>query len=199
MVPTHTTRNRTKRYRYYVCLNAQKRGWHTCPSKSIPAQEIERFVLEQVRCIGRDPTLVAETLEAARAEAQHRTEELTRERRGLERELGRNHAELRNLADGPTASGAVTGRMADLQDRIRLAEQRATAVEEELVALGRNEVDAEDAARALSVFDPVWDSLCVREQIRVIQLLVERVDYDGDRGTVSVTFHPAGIDALGRE
>ena len=43
MVPTHTTRG-TKRYRYYVCSNAQKRGWKTCPTKSIPAPEIERFV-----------------------------------------------------------------------------------------------------------------------------------------------------------
>jgi hypothetical protein len=39
----------SKKYRYYVCLSAQKRGWDTCPSKSIPAAEIERFVVEQVR------------------------------------------------------------------------------------------------------------------------------------------------------
>jgi hypothetical protein len=32
------------RYRYYVCSRAQKQGWETCPSKSIPAEEIERFV-----------------------------------------------------------------------------------------------------------------------------------------------------------
>jgi Recombinase zinc beta ribbon domain len=37
------------RYRYYVCLTAQKRGWHACPSKSVPARTIERFVLERLR------------------------------------------------------------------------------------------------------------------------------------------------------
>ena len=37
MVHTHTLKNGNRRYRYYVCLNAQKRGWHACPSKSIPA------------------------------------------------------------------------------------------------------------------------------------------------------------------
>ena len=54
MVPTHATKTTSsggnKRYRYYVCLNAQKRGWQSCPTKSIPAPEIERFVVDQVRC-----------------------------------------------------------------------------------------------------------------------------------------------------
>jgi len=30
-------------------------------------------------------------------------------------------------------------------------------------------------------------------------LLVQRVDYDGEKGTVSITFHPAGIRTLSRE
>ena len=44
-----------KRYRYYVCLAAQKKGWDTCPSKSVPSGEIERFVVEQIKAVGRDP------------------------------------------------------------------------------------------------------------------------------------------------
>ena len=38
-----------------------------------------------------------------------------------------------------------------------------------------------------------------RGQIRVVELLVERVDYDGARGKVSVTFHPSGIKTLAAE
>ena len=33
----------------------------------------------------------------------------------------------------------------------------------------------------------------------MLRLLIQRVDYDGDKGTVSVTFHPAGIKTLSRE
>lgn len=48
MVHTHTTKNGNKRYRYYICQNAQSRGWQSCPSPSVPAREIEQFVVEQV-------------------------------------------------------------------------------------------------------------------------------------------------------
>jgi site-specific DNA recombinase len=66
MTPLHTTRNGSKRYRYYVCCSAQKRGWDTCPSKSIPAAQIEEFVVGQIKCIGQDRAL----LEAVLAEAR---------------------------------------------------------------------------------------------------------------------------------
>src|SRR6516225_6350848 len=47
MTPAHVTRG-NKHYRYYTCSAAQKRGWHTCPSKSVPAQALERYVLAQI-------------------------------------------------------------------------------------------------------------------------------------------------------
>ena len=199
MVPTHTVKNKTRRYRYYVCSNAQKRGWHNCPSKSIPAQEIEKFVVDQVRCIGKDATLVLETLEETRAQAQVRIKDLQTERRGLKRDLSRHNTELRKLAGRLATNGSATDRVADLQDRVRSAEQRSTQVREELMGLERDLLDEKEVARALAAFDPVWESLAPREQVRVIRLLVQRVDYDGDQGTVSVTFHPAGIKMLSRE
>ncbi|MEI8374721.1 MAG: hypothetical protein WCJ35_17990 [Planctomycetota bacterium] len=89
--------------------------------------------------------------------------------------------------------------MADLQERIRITERRATEVREQVIALSHKLVDEREVAKAMSVFDPVWGSLAPREQARVIQLLVERVDYDGASGKVSITFHPSGIRTLADE
>jgi site-specific DNA recombinase len=47
MTPAHVTSG-NKRYRYYTCSAAQKKGWHTCPSKSVSAVALERFVLAQI-------------------------------------------------------------------------------------------------------------------------------------------------------
>ncbi len=38
-----------RKYPYYVCRSAQKNGWATCPSKSLPAQKIEASVLGRLR------------------------------------------------------------------------------------------------------------------------------------------------------
>jgi site-specific DNA recombinase len=48
MSPTYAQKN-GRRYRYYVCQSACKRGRQVCPSKSLPAAVIEDWVIEQVR------------------------------------------------------------------------------------------------------------------------------------------------------
>ncbi|RLC37127.1 recombinase family protein, partial [candidate division Kazan bacterium] len=63
----------------------------------------------------------------------------------------------------------------------------------------RESVDERELTAALADFDPVWESLSPRERTRLIHLLVERVGYDGDKGTLSITFRPAGIKTLARE
>jgi site-specific DNA recombinase len=37
------------KYPYYVCLNAQRKGWAACPGKSLPAGAIEESVLGRIR------------------------------------------------------------------------------------------------------------------------------------------------------
>jgi site-specific DNA recombinase len=202
MTPSHTTKNGTKRYRYYVCSGAQKRGWHTCPSKSIPAGEIEQFVVDQIKCIGRDRALLRETLAQARAQDEARVGELEAEQRTLGKDLARWHGEVRQLS-GQIRPGEdnnpVIARLADLQERIGLVEDRGRKVRDQIHAIHHRLLDEAEATQALAVFDPVWEALAPREQARVIGLLVERVDYDGSKGKVRISFHPTGIKALANE
>jgi len=48
MVYSHSRKNE-RQYPYYVCLNAQRKGWAACPAKSLPARAIEESVLKQLR------------------------------------------------------------------------------------------------------------------------------------------------------
>jgi site-specific DNA recombinase len=38
-----------RKYPYYVCLNAQRKGWAACPGKSLSAGAIEESILERIR------------------------------------------------------------------------------------------------------------------------------------------------------
>jgi site-specific DNA recombinase len=48
MVYSYAKKNNRK-YPYYLCLNAQRRGWAMCPVKSLPARAIEESVLQRMR------------------------------------------------------------------------------------------------------------------------------------------------------
>jgi site-specific DNA recombinase len=159
MTPSHTTRNGTKRYRYYVCTKAQKRGWHNCPSKSIPARAIERFVVEQIKSVGKDPTFLNEIVAQVHTQTQSQLGELEAEQRGLERELGQWNTEIRRLIaqiHPDDCDSPAIARLADLQDRVRGAERRATEVREQIVTMNHSLIDQHDVAKAMSAFDPVW-------------------------------------------
>ena len=48
MVYSYSGKN-DRKYPYYVCLNAQRKGWAACAAKSLPARAIEESVLGQLR------------------------------------------------------------------------------------------------------------------------------------------------------
>jgi site-specific DNA recombinase len=184
-----------RQYRYYVCYKAQQHGWQACPSPSIPAGEIERFVVNEIKAVGRDPTVITETLAQARRQAEAQIELLTAERADLRIRLRNDHAELARLV----AESPGDPRLVEAHDRIRDAERRVTAIDEELVALDGTLVGEDEVATALADFDAVWDCLAPREQARVVELLIEQITYDGKDGNISITFRPTGIKILACE
>jgi site-specific DNA recombinase len=201
MVASHTTRGGNRRYRYYTCRNAQRRGWHVCPSKSVPAGEIERHVVEQIRCIGRDPALLRETLAKATEKAAEDQAVLQAELRVLHRDDELWNAEVHGVLDEVAKGGnpAALQRLAELQERIRCMEARTSEINDQLSALDAGRVTEDDITTALAAFDPVWNALSPREQARIVQLFVERVDYDGAASTITIRFHLCGIKALAAE
>jgi site-specific DNA recombinase len=107
MTPTFAAKKGGKRYRLYTCVNALKRGGQVCPSRYLPALEIEKLVIEQIQ------------------------------------ELARNR-QSSWVADDALA------RFLDLS---------------------------------------TWNSLAAAEKARLVQRLVQRVEYNGREGKVAITFH----------
>ena len=194
MSPSHSTK-KNKRYRYYTCLNATKRGWHHCSGQSLPAHDIETFVIDQIRCIGRDPEVIGETIRQARLQTTQRMDLLTEEQNRLEKEQAKYERSTQLVISSDHAT-KDTHKLAELQSRLQPIEQRLTTIRNELQTLERELIDENDVGRALAEFDTLWQSLKVAEQTRLIRLLIERVDYSGEEGTIAITFQPTGIRTL---
>ena len=73
MSPTHT-RKSGRLYRYYTSQTAMKRGGSDCPVRQVPAAEIERIVVDQVRMLLQAPEIVIQTWRAARKQRADVTE-----------------------------------------------------------------------------------------------------------------------------
>jgi site-specific DNA recombinase len=197
MSHTYTAKG-NKRYRYYVCGTAQQRGWSECPAPSIPAGEIERFVVDQIRSIGRDPAMVRETLQQVHQQVEASQRTLSAEQTLVQRQVRSDHDVLQAASTLADAVERVSV-LATVQERLRVAERRLSEIDSELTRLDQNMVSDAEVARSLAEFDQLWQTLAPREQARILELIIERVDYDGERGQVSLTFRPCGIRSLTQE
>jgi hypothetical protein len=65
MSPTHT-REKGRLYRYYISQSVMKRGTEACPVRQVPAAEIERIVIDQIRSLLQTPEIIVQTWRAAR-------------------------------------------------------------------------------------------------------------------------------------
>ncbi len=59
IIPTRTTK-KNKTYEYYVSLKAVKHGYHLCELGSIPAGELDKFVISKIQGIMKHPKIIEE-------------------------------------------------------------------------------------------------------------------------------------------
>jgi site-specific DNA recombinase len=194
MSSTHS-RKGNRRYRYYLCHHAQSRGWRHCPRPSLPAEEMERFVVEQIRAIGQDDGLVQEVAAETRRLRDREERELASRGRLLRQELADYHRQAQALA-ARAGEPAATAALAAVHERITQLEHEAAETGTSLAALRDATLSEADIVQACRRFDPVWSTLSTPEQRRMLRLLVERVEYDAAQEAIAITFHPSGIRTL---
>jgi site-specific DNA recombinase len=192
MMHTYTMR-KSKRYRYYVCYNAQQRGWKNCESKSIPAQAIESAVLGSIRRIGTDPKLAEAVAAEAIDQVARRRLEVDQESEAQRRSLRQLNQQLaREAADTSVDAGARFERIATLQREVETVGRRLAELASERENLDRDQMSADDLRGTLAEFDAVWSTLNTKEQEQMIRLLVAKVGYDGRTGKVTLSLSNQG-------
>ena len=195
---------RGRRYRYYRCLNAQKHGHDACPTKSVPADRIEKLIVDEIRRIGASAELQQATFDQAVAQVKAHRRGLKREKKQLERELVTARADVERLVAAlartlDDAADAISAELDRTQGRVRTIEARLAEIADELETLKTQEVDRDDLARALEEFDPIWDVLLTPEKERIMRILIERIEISGKSGKLAIAWRLAGFGQLAAE
>ncbi len=191
MIHTYVER-KNKVYRYYVCIKAHQRGWAQCETRCVSAPALETAVVQQLRAIGSNPTIMHKVLR--QIEDHRRKDGLAAESERIEvdRQLAKTTEEMRGvILSGAAESKAI--RIAELEDRAGRLNVRLAEIQQQLTA---EPADPTDLESALHSFDPLWEQLSTWEQERFIHTLVEQIRYDGKTGTVTLGFRSTGIKNL---
>jgi site-specific DNA recombinase len=176
MSHSYSKKSDGKRYRYYVCNNASKTGWKNCPHPSLPAAEIEGFILDEIRAIGLDDSLIEEVV-------LHTEQSIRNEIKAQKQQLSLLRKEL---AQADEATMAIT------LESIANAEKRLTA-------LKKNNLCAQDVRDACRRFDPLWDVLSSEDQSRMLNTLLESVEFDSTTESININFAPGGVRKLSKQ
>ncbi|OAI54116.1 hypothetical protein AYO47_03440 [Planctomyces sp. SCGC AG-212-M04] len=181
---------KNRRYRYYVCTNAQKRGYRECPTPSVSAEVLESFVVDQIREIGSDPDLIAATFAEVQKQAEGRLESLKSEASRIEAQISGLYHRLAQAASRPDELAALN---AEVDERQRRLAQVRLGME----TTGRHDAQVCDVRRSLAEFDGVWGALTRREQGELLRHVLKAVEFDGKSEEVTLAFRfgrTAGVE-----
>jgi site-specific DNA recombinase len=181
-----------RRWTYVVCSTVQKRGASACPGSRVAAADLEAFVVERIRSMGRDPALVREVVAAAKRDLETRRPEVEAELARLETDRERLESERTNLvaavAQRGPAHAPLVAKLAETDQALAAASGRAAEARAELARIDAGQIDEADLRASLAEMDQVWAELFPAERARVLALLIERVTFDGRTKDVEIAF-----------
>lgn len=192
----HYAMKGNKCYRYYVCQNAHKHGYDKCVSPSLPAVELEEFVINEIKAIGKDNDLIEENIKLVQAHLQDEVDGLLEERKLVEAEVLRISRQVGELAPRAGYDPEASAEMELRQNQIVTRQKRIEKLNERMISLEKRMISKDELTGAMESFKPMWEKMTGEEKMKLIQLLVDHVIYDGKEESLSVTFHPTDIDSL---
>jgi site-specific DNA recombinase len=190
MAHTYTKKRKRLMYRYYVCTTRQKQGREACDAPSLAAQEIEDFVVQQIKIIGQDPELVDKVFAEAEKQRKAAKPRLEKEKRRLLRERQLKGGETSRLvaaiasAESPLSS--VTDQLREIEELVARIDQRLEEIQVELNQLESETINRDHLTETLAQFGPLWEVLNETERTRLVNLVVESAVYDSVSGVVQI-------------
>ncbi len=202
MFHTYTAKGQ-RRYRYYVCTNAQKRGYDGCPTRSVNAQAMEEAVVACLQQLAQQPQGQAQALERLNADLKRQATRLTQQIEQAEKRAQSLRKDIERVkGDLSAGRGEEASLQASLRSLTTALEDGERALSELRVASTQaheQQVGQQELQEALIVASPAWETLFPQLKRRVLERLLDRVEYDGATKRLALILSAKGVRLLRAE
>ncbi len=164
-----------RRYRYYICNNAERNGYHLCPIPCVSAGQVEEAVKERLHVIFRSPDVIARTFREAQTLTGQRRAEMTGQKERLEARLAELQERIGRLAQSNGNGASLAAELATLNDEYVHVQGEIDETTDALEAPHGDGPTEDEARDALQKLEPLWDELFPVEKMRIVKLLVQEV------------------------
>jgi len=193
----HTyTKKGDRLYRYYACNTRQKQGREACNAPSLPAQDVEDFVVEQIKKIGKDPKLVEQVYAEAVRQQKEQIPRLEAELAKLSRERQKKAGEVRRLV---SVLASAESPLPSVSEHLQAAEKALAKLDGSLAELKRSlavirsqTIDAKHLRLTLERFEPLWEVLHFAERVALVQQVVQAIVFDPTSGHITLDLAATG-------
>ena len=178
------TRKNGRTYRYYLCERANKSGYDACPVKSVPAGDVEKAVMMQVRRVFQAPEILVESLASIQKRELDDQVRLGAEREALHVEIATTKTNAQRLISshlgGDEGGTFVSEEITRMERTVEALNRKLQMVTAELDMLERTPTTEARLLEELQVLDRIWDELFPAERERLIRLVVDSLTVNPD-------------------
>lgn len=183
-----------KKYTYYTCLNVIKNGRNKCSNKSVPATKLDEFVVSHIKEIVSNPELLNGFIEEFSKQKDVDLQEIKNELKSLtvklaSYQLERDRMALDNNMNHIEAITRTNEQLEKVSNRIKYLETKRNI-------LNNTNLNAGEVTVTLNKFFPIWDTLTLNEQNRILDKLFEQILWDGKSENLDFHYSPLGIKLL---
>ena len=194
---TRKKKGGAKKYRYYQCVNKDKRGSRACESRPLPAGAIERFVVARIRDATADGNLADEVTRRMDRYFDQKRAALEEEQKTLPKQIAELSAEIKKLIDtiinvNESARRQIEARIDELGRAMGKHELRLVELERTLNGLDDLQSEGRWVSGALKTFDTVWDVMSPANRMRLIEAVVKKVIVNEPKNEVTVMLNDLG-------
>ncbi len=180
-----------KVYLYYRCIEAIAKGKTACTIRTLPADELENFLINEFKTLGKNQNLLRKSIEKANTTAKKSLGPLQKEKDGIEAQLVKTNQGLRRLVDILKSEDmpqkrvqTLLSEMSDLEASKEKLENESHRINTNMHHLSQYVIDTETFTKLFSEFQEIFETFSFEEKRNLILLLVKEVVYTPNKITV---------------